>query len=160
WDAAQRQFSRELTIAIHWANNPLAWTYTTVHTCPDHGNLRPPAAAHHPAPPWPVALIETDPDLRHALTDGLNQHAEFYCQGAFVNAEQALDALPRRRAHLVLVNQHLAMTESFRRLHQFAPDWPALSYSVHEDSEQLFMATPGGATGYLLKRTSPDKLLE
>jgi DNA-binding NarL/FixJ family response regulator len=61
---------------------------------------------------------------------------------------------------LVLVNQHLAMTDSFHRLQHVAPDWSVLSYSVHEDSEQLFMATPGGATGYLLKRTSPDKILE
>jgi DNA-binding NarL/FixJ family response regulator len=32
-------------------------------------------------------------------------------------------------------------------------------YSVYEDSEQLFKATPGGASGYLLKRTAPGQLL-
>jgi DNA-binding NarL/FixJ family response regulator len=31
---------------------------------------------------------------------------------------------------------------------------------VYEDSDQLFKATPGGASSYLLKRTTPDKLLD
>jgi len=32
WEAAGRVFPRELTIALHWAENPLAWTYATFHT--------------------------------------------------------------------------------------------------------------------------------
>jgi DNA-binding NarL/FixJ family response regulator len=40
------------------------------------------------------------------------------------------------------------------------PELPALIYSVYEDSDQLFKATPGGATGYLLKRTPPEQMLE
>src|SRR4030095_16159580 len=32
-------------------------------------------------------------------------------------------------------------------------------YSVHEDSEALFKSTPGGASGYLLRRTPPAHLL-
>jgi hypothetical protein len=55
WDAAQQQFSRELTIAIHWANNPLAWTYATFHTCPDSGIPRTPSIPLCPAPRWPGA---------------------------------------------------------------------------------------------------------
>jgi len=33
-------------------------------------------------------------------------------------------------------------------------------FTTHEDSDQLFKATPGGASGYILKRTSPERLLE
>jgi DNA-binding NarL/FixJ family response regulator len=162
WNAAQRQFARELTVAIHWANNPLAWTYATFHTCPNGESERSPtpALALRPASRWPVVLIEADPGIGHALAECLNQHPDFYCRAAFASLEQAPGALPRRSPHLVLLNHHLVVTESFRRLQSLAPDWPVVSYSVHEDSEQLFMATPGGATGYLLKRTSPDKILE
>ena len=35
-----------------------------------------------------------------------------------------------------------------------------LSYSVFADAEQLFKSTPGGATVYMLKRTSPDRMFE
>ena len=37
---------------------------------------------------------------------------------------------------------------------------PALTYSVHVDGDQMFVSTPGGAGGYLVKRVKPDRLLE
>ncbi len=41
-----------------------------------------------------------------------------------------------------------------------APAVPGLLYSVYEDSEELFRATPGGAGIYLLRRTPPNGFLE
>jgi two-component system NarL family response regulator len=46
------------------------------------------------------------------------------------------------------------------KLGVLAPQLPGLIYSVYEDSDQLFKSTPGGASGYLLKRTSPRLVLE
>ena len=40
WDIAGQRFARELTIGFHWVANPLAWTYTTIHT--EARNLRQP----------------------------------------------------------------------------------------------------------------------
>jgi DNA-binding NarL/FixJ family response regulator len=37
---------------------------------------------------------------------------------------------------------------------------PVLTYSVHVDGDQMFVSTPGGASGYLVKRLKPDRLLE
>jgi DNA-binding NarL/FixJ family response regulator len=51
------------------------------------------------------------------------------------------------------------VAESLQSLRSLSPELPILLYSVHEDSEQLFKATPGGAAGYLLKRTAPEQLL-
>ena len=51
-------------------------------------------------------------------------------------------------------------TECADQLRTRAPTQACLIYSVYEDSDQLFKATPGGAVGYLLKRTSPQKILE
>jgi DNA-binding NarL/FixJ family response regulator len=41
-----------------------------------------------------------------------------------------------------------------------AGGFPAVSYGVHRDSEELFALTPGGASGYVLKRTAPERILE
>jgi DNA-binding NarL/FixJ family response regulator len=163
WEAAHGRFSRELTVAIHWANNPLAWTYATLHTRPHTVDPSSPVGVSRPSPRWPVALVEADLGIRRALAECLEQHANFCCHSAFLSLEEALSALPRRAPYLVLINHHLVnptATESLRRLQSLGPEWPTIPYSVHEDSEQLFMATPGGATGYLLKRTPPDHLLE
>ena len=40
------------------------------------------------------------------------------------------------------------------------PDIPALTYSVYADGDQMFVSTPGGAEGYLVKRVKPDRLLD
>jgi DNA-binding NarL/FixJ family response regulator len=46
------------------------------------------------------------------------------------------------------------------KLRRLAPTLPILFFTIHEDSDQLFKATPGGASGYMLKRTSPERLFE
>jgi DNA-binding NarL/FixJ family response regulator len=45
-------------------------------------------------------------------------------------------------------------------MQRVVPELCAVNYSVYEDSNQLFLATPGGASAYLLKRTAPDRLIE
>src|SRR6185295_6137671 len=45
WEAANQRFHRELTVAVHWAENPLAWTYATFHTAIHMGPLSPPHIA-------------------------------------------------------------------------------------------------------------------
>ena len=47
-----------------------------------------------------------------------------------------------------------------RHLRNVAPDLPVLMLTVYDDSEQVFKSLMAGATGYLLKRTPKDKLLE
>jgi DNA-binding NarL/FixJ family response regulator len=47
-----------------------------------------------------------------------------------------------------------------RRLKSLLPDSPVLMLTVFEDTEKIFRALAAGASGYLLKRSSPAKLLE
>ena len=42
WEEARRRFPRELTLAFHWAANPLAWSYATIHTQPTARPASPP----------------------------------------------------------------------------------------------------------------------
>jgi len=51
-------------------------------------------------------------------------------------------------------------TECVSRLKSVAPGLPVLMLTVYDDSEQIFKSLMAGATGYLLKRTPKDKLLE
>jgi DNA-binding NarL/FixJ family response regulator len=51
-------------------------------------------------------------------------------------------------------------TECVSRLKSIAPELPVLMLTVYDDSEQVFKSLMAGATGYLLKRTPKDKLLD
>ena len=113
--------------------------------------------------PIQVALVEDDPNLRANLTAMLNSAAGFKCQAAYPDANAALRGIPANRPDVVLMDINLPGmlgTECVRRLKDLAPNLPVLMLTVYEDSEQIFKSLMSGATGYLLKRTPKDKLLE
>ncbi|PYI83693.1 MAG: hypothetical protein DME26_14590 [Verrucomicrobia bacterium] len=110
-----------------------------------------------------AAIIEADDTIRRALADCVNQHSSFSCNPGFAGTQEGFREFRDRAPRLVLINRLLttgARIESSAQLSKLPTEMPKLVYSVYEDSDQLFKATPGGASGYLLKRTTPDKLLE
>jgi DNA-binding NarL/FixJ family response regulator len=160
WAAATRRFSRELTIALHWAENPLAWTYATFHTELENSGA---CAAAEKKRRLKIIIVEPEAGVRRALSRCVNSQAGFVCAGGYANTEDAVRGIVRSAPHLALVNRSVfqnAAGESRDKLHRAAPDLPALFFTVYEDSDQLFKATPGGASGYLLKRTSPERLFD
>jgi DNA-binding NarL/FixJ family response regulator len=113
--------------------------------------------------PIQVALVEDDPNLRANLAAMLNGAAGFKCQAAYPDAPAALRGIPANRPDVVLMDINLPGmlgTECVRQLKELTPNIPVLMLTVYEDSEQIFKSLMSGATGYLLKRTSKDKLLE
>lgn len=160
WAAACSAFSRELAVAVHWAANPLVWTYATLHT-----QVTSPArhtGAEGSSDCARLALIEPDAGIRHALAYYINRHSGFHCAAAFSSAAAAFEDISRSAPQLVLVNHHLPDMEGPRcveRLRSLARGCSCLLFSVYEDSVELFKSTTGGSAGYLLKRTLPDQLL-
>jgi DNA-binding NarL/FixJ family response regulator len=58
---------------------------------------------------------------------------------------------------------HLAGTsgiECVEKLKAVAPEMQIVMFTVYEDTALIFQALSAGASGYLLKRSTPDKLLQ
>ena len=163
WEAVDQHFSRELTIGVHWAENPLAWTYATVHTLVEGPFPKVRCDATNTGQHVQVAILEPDAGVRRALVQCLNSQAGFACTAAYSSARDALSDLPRSMPDLVLVNAGSAQVvaaDFSHQLQRLARALPIVFFTSYEDSDQLFKATPGGASGYLLKRTSPESLFE
>jgi DNA-binding NarL/FixJ family response regulator len=110
-----------------------------------------------------VALVEDDPGVRANLARMLDSSAGFHCQDAYPDAAAALHGIPANPPDVVLMDINLPGmmgTECVRRLKQILPNLPVLMLTVYDDSEQVFKSLMAGATGYLLKRTPKEKLLE
>ena len=110
-----------------------------------------------------VALVEDDPHLRANLAAMLNSSAGFHCQAAYPDGQAALRGIAASRPDVVLMDINLPGmlgTECVRLLKDLAPHLPVLMLTVYDDSEQIFKSLMSGASGYLLKRTSKEKLLE
>lgn len=110
-----------------------------------------------------VALVEDDAGVRGNLATLLNSSSGFACQAAYADAPAALEGIAARRPDVVLMDINLPGmlgTECVHRLRALAPGLPVLMLTVYDDSEQIFKSLMAGATGYLLKRTPANKLLE
>src|SRR5258706_1345113 len=77
--------------------------------------------------------------------------------------EEALDKLEFHQPHVVLCDIGLPGMdgiEGIRILKERHPDLLILMLTVYDDDERIFDAMCAGASGYLLKKTPPAKLLE
>jgi DNA-binding NarL/FixJ family response regulator len=161
WDHANRRFSRELTLGFHWALDPLAWTYTTFHTWPLRTKAKPGTLFGKPSSS--IAVVEGEAGIGQAIAYYLRDHQKSLGIVNYSSGEEALRKMRRRPFSLALVNHGLSDMQGdqfMKKLQALLPQLPTLIYSVYEDSDELFKATPGGAAGYLLKRTPPEQMLE
>ena len=160
WDECCRSFSRELIVGFEWHANPLLWTYATIHTMLGNAAVSP---AHvNPRPGRVVVIAEEDPGVRRALEWCLIQQANIRTVSCY--SKTSFDhTLAMSQPCLALVNRKLAERLGLDSPGQLAPfrgGVPALTYSLAPDGDQLFVSTPGGAEGYILKRVKPDHILE
>src|ERR1041385_444030 len=110
-----------------------------------------------------VALVEDDRQVRTGLRLLIGQSAHCECVGEFASAEQALSAFASCQADIVLMDIHLpGMTgiECIRELKRRQPQIQIMMLTVFEDHDRIFQSLAAGASGYLLKQTPPEKLIE
>jgi DNA-binding NarL/FixJ family response regulator len=163
WGIANQKFARELTLAFRWLEDPLAWTYTTLHTWTSRDPT--PDFAVPGAKPTlcHVAIVEPDAGIRLALSASAGSQERFCCCAAYSNVAEALREITRRRIDLVITNYaqpDQPGSACLEALQEVKPGLVGVLYSVFEDSDQLFMSTPGGAAGYMLKRTPASRLFD
>ena len=110
-----------------------------------------------------VSIVEDNDQLRGTLARVINRAEGFRCLSQYPDAEVAVEALPRDRPDVVLMDINLPGmngVECVRRLKQLAPDSLVIMLTVYEDTENIFNALAAGASGYLLKRTPRAEVLD
>lgn len=110
-----------------------------------------------------VAIVEDQRDIRECLTFLINGTDGYNCTGSFRSMEEALDRISHELPDVVLSDIGLPGMngiEGIRILKQRHPDLLILMLTVYDDDERIFDAMCAGASGYLLKKTPPAKLIE
>jgi DNA-binding NarL/FixJ family response regulator len=109
-----------------------------------------------------VSIVDDESQLRQSIVTFINGSSGFRCLSAYGSAEAALQGLATDRPDVVLMDIHMAGMngiECVARLKEMRPELQIVMLTVYEDTEQIFRALAAGASGYLLKRLNPDKLL-
>lgn len=109
-----------------------------------------------------VSIVDDEKELRQSIATFVNGSPGFRCVSAYGSAEAALAGLPSDKPDVVLMDINLGGINGIKcveRLKAAAPEMQIMMLTVYEDTDQIFEALSAGASGYLLKRLSPTKLL-
>jgi DNA-binding NarL/FixJ family response regulator len=109
-----------------------------------------------------ISIVEDIAEIRDGIRFLINQTPDFSCVSAYGNAEDALANLPEDAPDIVIMDIGLPRgtgIECIRMLKKQEHAMQFIIFTIFEDSDQLFDALAAGASGYLLKDTSPDKII-
>ena len=110
-----------------------------------------------------VAIVEDERDIRECLTFLIDGTDGYACTGSYRTMEEALDKIGHQLPSVVLSDIGLPGMDGIagiRILKERHPDLLILMLTVYDDDERIFDAMCAGASGYLLKKTPPAKLLD
>lgn len=110
-----------------------------------------------------VSIVEDDQRVRESLAVLINGGESVRCISTYATGEAALDDVPAKKPDVVLMDINLpgiSGIECVRKLKAQLPKLQVLMLTMYEDDEKVFQSLVAGASGYLVKRTSPAELLK
>lgn len=109
-----------------------------------------------------VGIVEDSSAFRSRLKVFINASANLRCTCTFASGGEAIAGLPQKKPDVVLMDLQLPDFSGVECTFQLKPlmsETQFMIFTVHEDTDQIFNALKAGASGYLLKRTSPTEIL-
>jgi DNA-binding NarL/FixJ family response regulator len=110
-----------------------------------------------------VSIVDDEKELCQSIATFVNGAPGFRCVSMYHSGETALKHLPTDHPDVVLMDIHMTGMngiECVKRLKTMMPQIQIMMLTVYEDTDQIFQALSAGASGYMLKRLTPKKLLE
>ncbi len=110
-----------------------------------------------------ICIIEDIEEIQHGLRSIIESDPRFSILQCFSNAEEAIKELPLLVPNIVITDINLPGKTGIDCIYEVKNIVPAIQFimfTIYEDSDQVFEAIKAGANGYILKNTSPDKIIE
>ena len=110
-----------------------------------------------------ISIVEDDVLLRENLKLLLNGETGISVVSAYGSAEEALAGIKRARPDILLADIGLpgmSGIELIRKVKDLMPDIEIMAHTVFDDRETVFSAIKAGASGYILKGSTPRDLID
>lgn len=110
-----------------------------------------------------IALVEDDLLLRDQLIKILNDASDLEVLLAVSSGEEALEKIPAHSPDVILLDINLpgkSGIECIRELKKKCPSTEIIMLTAYEEEDNIFNALREGASGYLLKTSSPEELFD
>ena len=110
-----------------------------------------------------VAIFEDNKSLRESLKQLINGADGMTCTGAFADANKLVHNIQMSNPDVVMMDINMpgiSGIEAVRMIKEKFPNIQILMQTVFDDNDKIFAAICAGASGYMLKKTPPQKMLE
>ena len=111
-----------------------------------------------------VWIIEDNQHFRKTLVGLINQSEDFICKYYYSSCEDALefisDVEPPEIILLDIGLPGMSGIEGIKRIKEISPATLIIILTIHDDHNSVFDAISSGASGYLLKDSSPERVID
>jgi DNA-binding NarL/FixJ family response regulator len=110
-----------------------------------------------------IAIIEDNPQYRTAISIILQLNENFRLIHKLENANEMMGRFELKKPDVALMDIDMPGMNGIEAVWEIKKHWPEikiLMLTVFEDDEKIFGAIKAGANGYLLKKDSPQKILD
>lgn len=110
-----------------------------------------------------VGIIEDNEYMREGWETFIEHEEDLSVIGSFGSCEEAFESDAINRVDLMIMDIGLpGMTgiEGVEYMREHHPDVNIIMATIHDDDDHIFDALKAGAVGYLMKKVTPDEMVE
>ena len=110
-----------------------------------------------------ISVLDDLREVAESLMEIFNEEEDMECRKVYFNAEDAMNFLPACPVDILIVDIGLPRASGIDAIRYLKVKCPAMQYcmfTVYEDDDKIFNSLQAGAKGYILKGSSPEKILE
>ncbi|MBS1917580.1 MAG: response regulator transcription factor [Bacteroidetes bacterium] len=110
-----------------------------------------------------VAIVEDNNTLRSSLSNLFNKTDGMKCVASLNNLLNVVSETAKSMPDVILMDiglPHISGIEGVRTVKMNFPEILVMMFTVFEEDDKIFDAIKAGASGYLLKKTPPEEIVE
>jgi DNA-binding NarL/FixJ family response regulator len=110
-----------------------------------------------------IAVVEDNPALRASLVSLFDRTEGMRCVASLNNLLNVISEVGSALPDIILMDiglPNISGIEGVRTVKTHFPTIQILMFTVFDDDEKIFDAIRAGASGYLLKKTPPDEIVQ
>jgi two-component system, NarL family, response regulator LiaR len=110
-----------------------------------------------------VSIFEDNTEIREFLSETISLSEELFLVGAYPNANDVLKIVKKDKPDVVLMDIQMpgiSGIEALEKIKSQNIEVQVLMQTVFEDNARIFAAICAGASGYILKDSSPERYVD
>ncbi len=110
-----------------------------------------------------VAIVEDNTELRKLLSEVLDASEGITCVATFSSGTAFVKVAEKLDVDVILMDINMPGINGIDAIAKIKPLRPEIQFmicTIYEDDDKIFQSILAGATGYILKKTPADKIVE